>query len=238
MAVTGAALSHNGVIIAVLFHDMGTFGAALARAFPCGLRRTRHCQSVRRQGNRLCCLGNDHISAAVIIHEQGRINIVHFQTYRLAVRAFRLIGYHHQLSSHHIIVTLAIRIQTQSYINIVFSVHTFDIRCPNAVGIPDVTNVQPLRIRDGMADDMPVNHIPGMGNGDCRKILEARIHHVVIVANTDHRRIRKKASLYRIVISSGFVHRNLLLHIITVLCSCSQCILYGLFCRASSVFNL
>ena len=50
--------------------------------------------------------------------------------------------------------------------------------------------------------------------------------------------IREKASLYRIVISSGFVHRNLLLHIITVLCSCSQCILYGLFCRASSVFNL
>ncbi len=75
--------------------------------------------------------------------KQGRINIVHFQTYRFAVRAFRLIGYHHQLSSHHIIVTLAVRIQTQSYINIVFSVHIFDIRCPDAVGIPDVADVQP-----------------------------------------------------------------------------------------------
>ena len=238
MAVTGAALSHNGVIIAVLFHDMGTFGAALARAFPCGLRRTRHCQSVRRQGNCLCCLGNDHISAAVIIHEQGRVNIVHFQAYRLTIRTLRLIRHHHQLSAHYVVITLAVRIQTQSYINIVFSVHIFDIRCPDAVGIPDVTNIQPLRIRDGMADDMPVHHISGMGNGDCRKILEARIHHVVIVTDTDHRRIRKKASLYRIVISSGFVHRNLLLHIITVFCSCSQCILYGLFCRASSVFNL
>ena len=196
---------------------MGAFGAALARAFPCGLRRARHCQSVRRQWNCLCCLGNDHISAAVIIHEQGRINIVHFQTYRLAVRAFRLIGYHHQLSSHHIIVTLAVRIQTQSYINIVFSVHIFDIRCPDAVGIPDVTDIQPFRIRNGMSDDMPVYHIPGMGNGNCRKILEARIHHVIIVTDTDHGRIREKASLYRIVIGSQFAHKGLLLSLIIIL---------------------
>lgn len=111
MAVTGATLSHDSVIITVLFHDMGTFRATLARAFPCGLRRTRHCQSVRRQGNRLCCLGNDHISAAVIIHEQRRIDIVHFQTYRLTIRTLRPVGHHHQLSAHYVVITLAVRIQ-------------------------------------------------------------------------------------------------------------------------------
>ena len=85
------------------------------------------------------------------------------------------------------------------------------------MGIPDVTNVQPLRIRDGMADDMPVNHIPGMGNGNCRKILEAGIHHIIIVTDTDHGRIREKASLYRIVISSLFAHMGLLLSLIIIL---------------------
>ena len=77
MTVTGAALSHNGVIIAVLFHDMGTFGATLAGAFPCSLRRTRHRQSVRRQGNCLCCLGNDHISAARHHPQTGMADIRH-----------------------------------------------------------------------------------------------------------------------------------------------------------------
>ena len=203
-----APLRHHGVIIAVLFQQMRPFGAALPRAVPGRPHLPGHLQTVPAQGHGLRRLGNDHVPAAVLLHKMGGVNIVHFQADGLAVGPFWPVGHHHQLPAHHIVVPLAIRIEPQRGKDIEPALHIGDIRRPDPVGIPDIADVQPLRVADGMAHDMPVHHIPGMGYGNGREILKTGVYHIVVIPYPDHGRIREKAPLHRVVIHSLFAHRS------------------------------
>ena len=96
---------------------------------------------------------------SVVIYKMGRVNAVHLKPARLAVRSLGSLRSDDELPAHHIVFAFSVRIQAECRHDDEFSVVIGNVWCPDAMGIPDVLQVQFIGIRDGMPDDMPVHHI-------------------------------------------------------------------------------
>ena len=66
--------------------------------------------------------------------------------------------------------------------------------------ILNILQVEFVGICNGMSDHLPVHHIPGVADGDRRKILKCGIDHVIVLPDAHDGRIGKKTSLYRVLI--------------------------------------
>ena len=175
---------------------MRTLGSLFILPVPKQLRLRQDFSAVLADFEYSCATIEQHISSAVQIGKNRRVNSLFLQKNRFTVRALRPLGRSYHL---HPLRQPAL-VQAVGGGNIKLSFIIRNIRCPVSSAALQPLQPCPVGIGDSMSYYRPMNQILGMGNRNAREKYKRGIYHIIILSHPHNRRIRMHPPADRVMV--------------------------------------